>query len=440
MATEVRIPDIGDFEEVEVIEVLVQEGDQVQQEAPLITLESDKAAMDIPAPQAGTVEKLHLKPGDKVSEGALILTLATAGAAQPQADKEQDEAAGKEQAAASPPASAEPKPSPSNTADQPTPTPPPPATPPAPPAASGQKPYASPTVRRLARELGANLALISGTGPKQRITKDDVKQFIRNALRGGVATEGAAKQPPAVELDTDFARYGATETEQRSRVATLTARNMQHSWSTIPHVTQFNEADITELEAFRKSQQEEAQSRGVKLTLISFLLKAIAGALQEFPLFNSSLGTDGKSLIRKQYYHIGMAVNGPAGLVVPVLRDVNQKGVYQIAHEVQDMVKLARARRLKPDQMKGGCFTLSSLGGMGGLQFTPIVNPPEVAILGVSHSVMRPAYDKQKHSFEPRLMLPLALSYDHRVINGVDGAMFNKYLSELLGDVPRLML
>ncbi|MGV0005093.1 MAG: 2-oxo acid dehydrogenase subunit E2 [Candidatus Porifericomitaceae bacterium WSBS_2022_MAG_OTU9] len=446
MAVEIRIPAIGDFAQVEVIEVLVKEGDSIEQETSLITLESDKAAMDIPSPQAGVVQKMHVAAGDKVAQGDLILSL-EAGAAATSTSKVDNEPEPQQgdptpQPAESSPASPVPEPqhSPSTTADQPAATTPPATQIPMPTWSTTGKLYASPTVRRLARELGADLHLISGTGPKQRITKDDVKQFIRSALSFGIAASSAATAATAIPAEIDFSQFGAIETEARPRIAILTAQNMHRSWSTIPHVTQFNEADITELESFRKGQQEEATARGVKLTLVSFMLKAIATALQEFPVFNTSLSADGKSLVRKQYHHIGMAVNGPTGLVVPVIRDVDKKGIYQIAREVQEMATLARERKLKQEQMNGGCFTLSSLGGLGGLQFTPIINPPEVAILGVSHSIMRPIYNKQNHSFDPRLMLPMALSYDHRVVNGVDGAKFNQYLERLFGDVPRIML
>lgn len=451
MAVEVKVPDIGDFAQVEIIEVLVKEGDSVEPETSLITLESDKAAIDIPSPHAGVVQKMHVATGDKVGQGDLILVLQEGAAAASSAKADEQPKPQKGSSTIQPPEPApapvpEPQHSPSTTADQPAaPASPAPQSIPAqraamPSVSTTGKPYASPTVRRLARELGADLRLISGTGPKQRITKDDVKQFIRSALSSGIAASDAATAATPLMPEVDFSQFGATETESRPRIAMLTAQNMHHSWSTIPHVTQFNEADITELESFRKGEQEAAATRGVKLTLVSFLLKAVATALQKFPLLNSSLSADGKSLVRKQYYHIGMAVNSPVGLVVPVIRDVDKKGIYQIALEAQEMATLARERKLKVEQMKGGCFTLSSLGGLGGLQFTPIINPPEVAILGVSHSIVRPVYNKQKQSFDPRLMLPMALSYDHRVVNGVDGAKFNQYLGQLLGDVRRIML
>ena len=450
---EIRIPDIGGTEAVTVSEVLVAVGDTVAVEDSLITLESDKASMDVPAPFAGTVKELKLAEGDEVGEGALVLLLEVSDAA-PAAETPDQPAATPETAtpetnapetAATAPAE-EPKAAP---APQPAPTPAAPA-----PAATTETArassdfslaYASPSVRRLARELGVDLGQVTGTGRKGRITHDDVRSFVKGILAGGgVAAAGAAggggvsgfEWPQMPEVD--FSAFGPVEEKKLHRIRQVAARNLHRSWLHVPHVTQHEEADITEMEAFRKAQGEEAKKRGSKLTPLAFLLKAAAAALGEFPEFNSSLHPEGDRLILKRYYHLGVAVDTPNGLVVPVLRDVDQKGLFELGRELIETSAKAREGKLTPRDFQGATFTISSLGGIGGTAFTPIVNAPEVAILGVSRSRMTPVWDGQQ--FQPRLMLPLSLSYDHRVIDGASAARFVVYLAGVLGDLRRLLL
>jgi len=442
---EVQVPDIGDFKDVEVIEVLVKPGDVVAKEQSLITLESDKATMEIPSPEAGVVKSLRVKVGDRVSKGSPILVL------------EEAEGAGEK---AAPQAAAPPQaPSPS----QPTPTmPPPPApasveTPPAvaaamrpaapvplePTEAVQAKPHASPSVRKFARELGVDLAKVRGTGPKGRILHSDVQAFVK-----GVMAERAAAPPapPArgVGLDilpwpeVDFAKFGPVETKPLSRIRRISGANLHRNWVMIPHVTQHDEADITDLEAFRKANTAETEKRGFKLTMLAFLIKASVTALREFPEFNASLDKSGENLVLKKYYHIGVAVDTPEGLVVPVVRDADRKGVFELARELSEISKLAREKKLKAGDMQGGTFSISSLGGIGGTAFTPIVNAPEVAILGVSRSVTRPVWNGKE--FVPRLMLPISLSYDHRVIDGAQAARFTAFLCNVLSDIRRTLL
>ncbi|HEX7027895.1 MAG TPA: dihydrolipoyllysine-residue acetyltransferase [Gammaproteobacteria bacterium] len=425
---QVRVPDIGDFDSIPVIEVLVSPGDKVSPEDPLITLESDKATMEIPSPGAGTIKELLVKVGDKVSKETPILVMTTAGAPAP---IQSSQAAPETR----PQPESKPAPSATQTDDGQRPAPLPPVN-----ETGFGKAHASPAVRKFARELGADIGRIQGTGPKGRIQKEDVQAYIKRILTSGAgASAGAAGGLQVAELpEVDFAAFGDIETQPLSKINKLTGKYTHRSWVQIPHVTQFDEADITELEAFRKQLSAEYKDKGVKITLIAFLLKAVVAAMREYPRFNSSLDSSGENLILKKYFHIGVAVDTPDGLVVPVIRDVDQKGIVELAGEIVDIAKRAREKKIKPSEMQGGCFTISSLGGVGGTAFTPIINQREVAILGVSRSSMKPVYEDGQ--FIPRLMLPLSLSYDHRVIDGVMGARFTNYLSQVLSDVKRLLL
>lgn len=426
---EVRVPDIGDFTDIPIIEVLVKAGDTVRAEDALITLESDKATLEVPAPFAGKVKGVAVKVGDKMSQGSLILTLE--GAA--------DASAPEPAAPPSPVTQTGPAVPPAAESIAPPPRPEPPAAPAAVDEAGFGKAHASPSVRRFARELGVDLALVSGSGPKGRILQEDVQGFVKSTLsRPATAAAGglalALPEMPAV----DFSRFGPVETLELPRIRKISGANLHRNWVSIPHVTQHDEADITELEAFRKAMAEDAGKQGVRLTLLAFLIKAAVAALRQYPDFNASLTPDGASLVVKKYFHIGVAVDTPNGLVVPVFRDVDRKGVLQLAGELGEMSAKARDGKLKPTDMQGGCFSISSLGGIGGSAFTPIINAPEVAILGVSKSSLKPVY--QDDALVPRLMLPLSLSYDHRVIDGAAGARFISYLSALLADIRRLVL
>ena len=437
--TEVKVPDIGDFKEVDVIEILVKPGDSVAKEASLITVESDKATMEIPSPVAGVVKELRVKLGDKVAEGSMILLLeASAGeapAAQP--PKSAEIAAPSALAPAKPAAAPAPEP-----AAVPIPRP---APVPLEPVAEvpAFKAHASPSVRKFARELGADLAKVQGSGPKGRITQEDVQAFVK-----GVMTQAPARAPAAsaggLAFDlpewpqVDFAKFGPVELKPLSRIKKFSGANLHRNWVSIPHVTQFDEADITDLEAFRKDSGAASEKQGFKLTLLAFLIKACVTALRQYPEFNASLERGGENLVLKKYFHIGVAVDTPDGLVVPVLRDADRKGVYDLARELAEVSKLARDKKLKPGDMQGGTFSISSLGGIGGTAFTPIINAPEVAILGVSRSAMRPVY--KDGQFVPRLLLPLSLSYDHRVIDGAAAARFTSYLASVLSDIRRSLL
>ena len=440
MATEreIRIPDIGDFSGVQVIEVLVGPGDRVEVEDSLITLESDKATMEIPSPEAGVVKELLIQVGDTVAEGTPLLTLLqeAAAAEEPESpalpEVASEEAETVQAPAPQPPAEAPERRLPGEKE---------PHAPPVlvrPSDAPLKKPHASPSVRRFARELGVDLMLVRGSGPKERITRDDVQGFIKKALSGGApsAPAGALQLPAIPEID--FSRFGEIEERPLSRIRRISGAHLSACWLNIPHVTQFDEADITELEAFRKAQKAAAEKQEVRLTFLPFLMKACVAALQQMPDFNSSLSPDGGSLILKRYFHIGVAVDTPNGLMVPVIRDVDAKGVFDLARELMAVSARARDGKLLPEDLKGGCFSISSLGGIGGTAFTPIVNAPEVAILGVSRSAMKPVWDGT--AFQPRLMLPLSLSYDHRVIDGAQAARFTRLLAELLTDIRRLLL
>lgn len=415
---QVLVPDIGDYKGVSVIEVMVKVGDTINEEDTLLTLETDKAAMDVPSPFAGVVKELHVEIGDKVSQGSLILVLESSDspAAQP---------------AAAPAAVATPVPA--VQAAQPAAAPAPTLS-----VSSGGQAHASPAIRRFARELGVDIALVKGSGEKGRVTKDDVQLFVKTAL---AQPRGAAGGNGLQVLDMpvfDFAKFGAIETKPLSRIQKISGANLHRNWVTIPHVTQFDEADITDMEAFRKQLGAEYAKQNIKITPLAFMLKAVVAALQKFPNFNASLDASGENLVLKQYFHIGVAVDTPDGLMVPVLRDVDKKGIVQLATELGEISARAREKKITASDMQGGCFTISSLGGIGGTAFTPIINAPEVAILGVSRSSMKPVY--QDGVFVPRLMLPLSVSYDHRVIDGAAAARFTVYLAQVLSDIRRLAL
>jgi pyruvate dehydrogenase E2 component (dihydrolipoyllysine-residue acetyltransferase) len=442
---DVLVPDIGDFADVPVIEVLVSPGDSVAPEDPLVTLESDKATMDVPAPFSGTVAEIRVSVGDTVSEGSPILTLQVqANGAQAQAPATPTGAPAGSPPTASPAAEAG-QAGAVRTAeeaesgaggDSPAPAP---ASPQAAPAAGedGAPPYASPAVRRLARELGVELSGVEGSGRRNRITKEDVR-----AIADGARQPSAATAAPAAGLElapwpkVDFEKYGPVERQPRSRIAKISGPNLARNWVMIPHVTHHDEADVTELEAFRKHANEEHAKEGVKLTMVALLLKASVAALRRFGQFNASL--DGDELVLKHYYHLGFAADTPQGLVVPVIRDVDRKGLIEIAGELTELSGRARQGKLKGEEMRGGTFTISSLGGIGGTGFTPIINAPEVAILGATRSAMKPVWNGRE--FEPRLMLPLSLSYDHRVIDGAAAARFAAYLAAVLTDLRRVLL
>ena len=425
---EIYVPPLGDVDEVDVIEVLVQPGDQVEQDTPLITLESDKATMEVPSPQPGVVKDVLVKVGDKVKEGVPIVRLDAKG------EKVAATTPGAEVPAEGPTQIEEPR-----VTEAPVPIREEPKAEPAPPqveTASGALPYASPSVRKFARKLGVDLNQVSGSGPKGRILKEDVEAFVKAQLQGGAAPVAGVGIPPVPAVD--FAKFGPIEEQALSRIKRRSGPHLQRAWLNAPQVTQHHEVDISDLEDFRQSLKPEADQRGVKLTPLAFILKVLPVALKEFPGFNASLSPDGQSLILKRYYHIGVAVATPDGLVVPVIRDVDQKGVWELGEELAEVSARARAGKLTPDDLQGGCFSVSSLGGIGGTFFTPIVNVPEVAILGLSRARMQPVWNGVE--FTPRLMLPISLSYDHRVIDGAEGARFVVRFGQLLSDMRRLVL
>jgi len=441
---DVMVPDIGESGEVDVIEVLVSAGDEIAAEDGLITLETDKATMDVPSPQAGVVESVEVKVGDKVKEGSLVVRLqvreASASSAAPAASQaEQAPPAASSDAAEDDAATA----ADSSTSERKPPVPDHPLDKKG--KAEGLA-YASPAVRRLAHEFGVNLTQVKGSGRKSRILKEDVQEYVKYELSRPKATassgvaQGAGGLQVIAPPKVDFSKFGEVEQVPLTRIQKISGPNLHRNWVTIPHVTQFDEADITELEAFRK-QENELQAKkkdGVKITPLVFIMKAVAKALREYPVFNSSLADDGEHLIMKKYVHIGIAVDTPNGLVVPVIRDVDKKGIYELSDELLEISAKARDGKLKAQDMQGGCFSISSLGGIGGTAFTPIVNAPDVAILGVSKSDMKPKWNGKE--FEPRLMLPLSLSYDHRVIDGAVAARFSVYLSNVLSDIRKLVL
>ena len=438
--TAVKVPDIGDFKDVPIIEVFVKAGDVVKAEDSLVSLESEKATMDVPAPSAGVVKELKVKLGDKVSEGSVILLLEASGGA----------AAPGGVAAPAPTAAAVPTP----TAPAPAPSPPPPPTEKATEPAIGttsidatsfKNAHASPSVRAFARELGVDLSKVKGSGPNDRILEADVQKFVKSVMSGAtsaptVASPGAGLGGEALGLlpwpKVDFTKFGAIESKPLSRIKKISGANLHRNWVMIPHVTNHDDADITDLEAFRVQLNKENEKSGLKVTMLAFLIKACVAALKKFPDFNTSL--DGDNLIFKQYYNIGFAADTPNGLVVPVIKNADQKGLLAIAKEMTELSGKAREGKLGPADMQGGCFSISSLGGIGGTYFSPIINAPEVAILGVCRSSMRPVWDGKQ--FVPRLILPLSLSFDHRVVDGAAAARFNSYLIALLADLRRVML
>ncbi len=441
---EIKVPDIGDFKDVEIIEILVKAGDSVKNDASVLVLESDKATMEIPSPSAGTVRELKVKVGDKVSQGTLFMMLETAAAeqqAQAVAQVAIERAAAPDKPASAP-AAPSPTFDPSRTIIV---APPPPVAASA--TSSEDNPHASPSVRKFARELGVSLNAVTGTAGKGRITKEDVQGFVKQAITGGGAptNRGAASSvnfaPNLPDLpNVDFSKFGAIESKPLSRIKKISGPVLHRNWLAIPHITQFDEADMTELEAFRKAQGADAEKQGVKLTPLAFMIKAAVAALKKFPEFNSSLDRSGENLILKNYYHIGFAADTPNGLVVPVIKNADQKGVMAIAKELGELSALAREGKLKPTDMQGGTFSISSLGGIGGTHFTPIINAPEVAILGVGRSGMKPVWNADKETFVPRLIVPISLSYDHRVVDGALGARFITFLNGALTDIRRLVL
>ncbi|MDA9097242.1 dihydrolipoyllysine-residue acetyltransferase [Methylophilaceae bacterium] len=438
MATEeILIPDIGNFDSVDIIEILINVGDVVASDDPMLTVESDKASMDIPAPYGGTIKEIKMSIGDKVKEGSLIALIEKAEVPE---DKPKEKPVLAEEVS-------------SKVSDVPVPTRPVPEPPqtiaptdkPLPVAesvlvANDKVSHASPSVRKFARNLGVNLGFVKGSAPKNRIVIGDVEVYVKSELTKPRSDDMGTHFAPIAMPNIDFSQFGSVESRPLSKIKKISGANLHRNWVTAPHVTQFDDADITDLEAFRKSMKKEAEKKDVKLTLLAFLMKACVNALRAYPVFNSSISPDGESLIMKDYFNIGFACDTPDGLVVPVVKDVYKKDVLEIAYDLGDLSNKARERKLKMDDMQGGCFTISSLGGIGGTKFTPIINCPEVAILGVSRSAMQPIFNNETQAFEPRLILPLSLSYDHRVVDGADGARFTTHLRSMLSDVRRLLL
>jgi pyruvate dehydrogenase E2 component (dihydrolipoamide acetyltransferase) len=422
----VLVPDIGDYKDVSVIEVAVKAGDVVKADQALITLETDKAAMDVPAPFDGVIKEVKIKVGDKVSEGSLIVLMQASGGAA------QTVAAAPAQASAPAIQTAAPAPAP-----KPAPVAAPAAAAQAVPDVSGGA-HASPSIRRFARELGVSLVQVKGSGEKGRVTKDDVQLFVKQSLAQPRSASGGNGLQVLAAPVVDFAKFGTIETKPLSRIKKISGANLHRNWVTIPHVTQFDEADITEMEAFRKELNTEYAKQNIKITPLAFMLKASVVALQQYPEFNASLDASGENLVLKKYFHIGVAVDTPNGLMVPVLRDVDKKGIVQLAKELGEISAKARDLKITAADMQGGCFSISSLGGIGGTAFTPIINSPEVAILGVSRASIKPMH--QDNTFVAKLMVPLSLSYDHRVIDGAAAARFIVFLSQVLADTRRLAL
>ncbi|HJR10680.1 MAG TPA: dihydrolipoyllysine-residue acetyltransferase [Rhodanobacteraceae bacterium] len=447
---EAKVPDIGDFQGVPVIEVMVKPGDHVEKDQGLVTLESAKATMEVPAPFAGTVKEMKVKVGDEVSEGSVIATIEGEGgeagkapAAQNEPEKKAPEKQPEAPKTEKPIPAAQPQPAASGESGNAASRHAPPIPFDADSIMPDKVPYASPAVRAFARELGVDLARVTGSERGGRITREDVQKFVKSAMSGGI---GPSPQTPlpgeGLRLlpwpQIDFSRFGATETQPLSRIKKLSGANLARNWAMIPHVTQFEDADITDLEALRGALNKENEKAGIKVTMLAFLIKASVAALQKYPDFNASLDASGENLVVKRYFNIGFAADTPNGLVVPVIRDCDQKGVLDIAQEMSALAKKARDGKLTPGEMSGGCFSISSLGGIGGTMFTPIINAPEVAILGVSRSSMQPVWNGKE--FAPRLILPLSLSYDHRVIDGAAAARFAVYLAQLLADMRRALL
>ncbi len=438
----IKVPDLGGATDVTVIEILVKPGDKVEKDAPVVTLESDKATLEIPADSAGVVKDIKVKLNDKVSTGSVLLTVDAAGGAktekiteetvetkQPESKKDKTKKTEPQQAESAKSGNviidAEVEAVDDDSAISST-------------FESDGDVHAGPGVRRLARELGVNLSELTGSGPKQRILKEDVQKFVKTRLSQTQTqgTAGGMSLPAAPAVD--FTRFGAVETLPLSRIQKISGRNLQRNWITIPHVTQFGEADITSLEEFRISQKADLEKKKIKLTPLVFVMKAVISSLKAFPHFNASLEPDGETLVLKQYFNVGVAVDTPDGLVVPVVRDVDKKGLVELAKELAEISEKARNKQLTPGDMQGGCFSVSSLGGIGGTAFTPIINAPEVAILGVSKATYKPVYEDGE--FKPHLMVPLSLSYDHRVIDGADGARFMVHLTNMLSDIRNLLL
>jgi pyruvate dehydrogenase E2 component (dihydrolipoamide acetyltransferase) len=425
---EIKVPDIGDSAGVEVIEVLIQAGDTIELEQTLLVMESDKASMDLPASVAGVVKEVKVKVGDQVSEGSLIALVESSGdrtvtepAKEPAAAPIEEPSKPEPTAAVTAPAESKPTQTPVSTPTK---------------SDSGSSAHASPSVRRFARELGVDLGQIAvGTGRKGRIVKQNVKDYVQDMMSGKSSQGGGSIAPiPAV----DFSKFGATEDKKLSKIKRLTGTHLSRVWLNLPMVTHHDEADVTELEAFRKSLKDEAAQQGVRVTGMVFIMKALVAGMKQFPQFNSSLSADGQSLIYKKYFNIGIAVDTPEGLVVPVIKEVDTKGIYQLSRELIEISGKARDGKLMPADMQGGCMTISNLGGIGGTAVTPIVNAPEVAILGVTRAQMKPVWNGKE--FIPREMMPLDLTYDHRVIDGADGARFTRLIAEYLGDLRRLLL
>lgn len=414
---EIKVPDLGSTEDIDVIEVTIQPGDTLAVEQTIAVLETDKATMDLPSSAAGQVEQVHIKVGDKVNEGTLVATLSRSEAAAPAAESKPEEKP------------AEPV---KETATKPAPA----VAPTEPMLKSGGKAHATPSVRMFARELGVDISLINdGSGRKGRILREDVKRFVKQAMTSGAGTQGSAGIPPIPTVD--FSQFGDIEELPLNKIKRLTGQNMSRVWLNVPMVTYHDDVDISELEAFRKATNAD-KNNDIRVTALVFIIKALVAAMQHFPNFNSSLSPEGDKLFLKKYFNIGIAVDTPNGLVVPVLRDVDQKGIFQLSTELSEKSELARKGKLMPADMQGGCMTISSLGGIGGTAFTPIVNAPEVAILGVTRAKIQPVWNGE--SFEPKLMLPLDLSYDHRVIDGAEGARFMEAVKSYLGDIRRLIL
>ena len=432
---DILVPDIGDFQDVPVIEIAVSPGDSVVAEDSLVTLESDKATMDVPSPAAGIVKEMKVSLGDTVSQGSLILTLEVNDAdtaPEPPEVAEQD-APPSPTKATRPPADSVPAPPAPAPAARPSPT----ASLPLSAGPPHSSSHATPSVRHFARELGVDLSRVRGTGRKGRVLRDDVTRFVKGELATGSAGGEPGSGIPPVPV-VDFAKFGQVEIQALTRIQKISGEHLRRAWLNVPHVTHHDEADVTEMEAFRQSLKEQAARQGVRVTALSFIMKAVCAALAEFPTFNASLAADGENLVLKNYFHIGVAVDTPGGLVVPVIRDVDGKGIMALGAELAELSARAREGKLKPGEMQGGCMSVSSLGGIGGTAFTPIVNVPEVAILGVTRARMAPVWNGE--SFAPRLKLPLDLSYDHRVIDGAQAARFMSFLVGVLGDVRRLLL
>ncbi|MGI9318636.1 MAG: dihydrolipoyllysine-residue acetyltransferase [bacterium] len=433
--SEVKIPDIGDFDDVEIIEILVAPGDKVSAEDPLLTLESDKATMEIPSPADGSIQSISVSVGDRVSEGSVVMMLESTGKS-----AESDSSPAKAEAPAPEPASSSassPDPVPEVSAEPAKGTLPPASLPPPVQKSGSAPPHASPGVRRYARELGADLTQVNGSGPKGRILQEDVKKWIKQQLSSTASSSTPGAGIPEIPA-VDFSKFGEIETVSLSRIKKLSGPHLQRAWLNIPHVTHHDEADITELEEFRQSIKEEAAKEGVRITLLGFVMKILVGGLKSFPTFNASLHPNGENLILKKYFNIGIAVDTPNGLVVPVVKDVDRKSITELAAAMGELSTKAREGKLSPSEMQGGCISISSLGGIGGTAFTPIVNAPEVAILGLCRSRIKPVWDGEQ--FQPRLMQPLSLSYDHRVVDGAEAARFCAYLARSLSDVRRLAL